>query len=172
MAIDVREIERDYADLHRDSASRQFSYSELAQRNVAVAIRLIRAVIADEVAQQKRDQAAEKPATGDVPEQLLRNRIAELETQLADAQAEVERLSRPVEDARVLITIGCRYVLECEFQHERNAREAAESRERKLREFVRTKISGLDTMLPRTVVLTDAELDRLLAAFDKEGAKP
>lgn len=60
-----------------------------------------------------------------------------------------------------------------ELSDERNAREAAESREWKLREFVKRRyVSWCNSRVesyPFSILLTEAELDDLLATFAEEG---
>lgn len=202
MAIDVKKwATRLYDDVPWPE-QRQF---------VEGAIDLIRAVIADEAAKQKRDQSdgvlgrqpqSQPPEqTADVPgfgltyyewnilpasvrpkvESEIARRDAEIERLKAantvleadvrqlsasakEARAEVERLSRPAD-------IGERLIGEGDFIVERNAREAAEQRERKLRAFVKARVCGSQEIERQWIPLTEYDLDRLLAAFDAEGAK-
>lgn len=164
----------------------------------------VRAVIADEAAKQKRDEENpakgdvpkwfmsvwNTPGMSHIDAWLkIESEIARrveaavqtdcvafrnLDLKLAAAQAEVERLSRPVENETVIhhLPESRRYVPIANFVAERNAREAAEARERKLREFVRHRyIYWFDkvTTGKYSKPITEAELDRLLAAFDADG---
>lgn len=107
---------------------------------------------------------------------VLEADVRQLSASAKEARAEVERLSRPVENETVIhhLPESRRYVPIANFVAERNAREAADARERKLREFVRMRVTFRwpDNSLSigrREPPLTDAELDRLLAAFDADG---
>lgn len=183
MAIDVKEWSKRLYDDVPWPEQRQF---------VEGVIDLIRAVIADEAARQKRDQldgilgkhaeAAESriaDAQAEVERLKQANTILEadgrqLSASAKEARAEVERLSRPVENETVIhhLPESRRYVPIANFVAERNAREAAEARERKLREFVRHRyIYWFDkvTTGKYSKPITEAELDRLLAAFDADG---
>ncbi len=124
--------------------------------------------------------------------------VVKLMEQLAASQAEVARLSRPVEgvdwdvlsDTCAMIVgrhvtwshVARRWLSESVepiLQAERNAREAAETERDELREFVRTKSVWSSCFGPtvsfrldnRGHNIPDAELDRLLAEFRAEKGK-
>lgn len=184
MAIDVEEWAKRLYDDVPWPEQRQF---------VEGVIDLIRAVISDEAARQKRDQldgilgkhaeAAESriaDAQAEVERLKQANTILEadgrqLSASAKEARAEVERLSRPVENETVIhhLPESRRYVPIANFMAERNAREAAEARERKLREFVKKMkfthwLGEFRGAIPRTHAISDADLDRTLAAFVAE----
>lgn len=109
----------------------------------------------------------------------LRKKLGDAWKEIESLNSEVARLSRPGDDADLLsLKNYLRHVCPENrewavdlIQRERNAREAAEARERKLREFVKTRVCGPQEIERQWIPLTEYDLDRLLAAFDEEGAK-